>query len=322
MNKKKHSKIIIIGSGPAGYTAAIYAARANLKPILVTGINQGGQLILTNEIENWPGNYTDTSGQELMNKMYKHVLKFDTEVITDYIYKVNFQKKPFLLIGEKYEYTGDSVIIATGSSPKSLGLDSEKKFQNKGVSTCATCDGFFYRNKDVAVVGGGNTALEESLYLSNIAGKVYLIHRRNYFSAEKILINRLTKKVKEKKIFIYKQHVLKEIIGNTKKVEAIKISNNQNDKIIKLSGVFIAIGHTPNTKIFDNQLEIINGGYIKIKNNSKKGYTTATSIAGIFAAGDVMDHTYRQAITSAATGCMAALDAEYYLDSINNKIKK
>lgn len=321
MNKKKYSKVLIIGSGPAGYTAAIYAARANLKPILITGINQGGQLILTNEIENWPGNYTDTSGQELMNKMYQHVLKFDTEVIYDYICKVNFQKKPFLLIGEKYEYIGDTVIIATGSSPRSLGLDSEKKFQNKGVSTCATCDGFFYRGKDVAVIGGGNTALEESLYLSNIAAKVYLIHRKNYFSAEKILIKRLIKKVKEKKIVLYKQHILKEIIGD-KKVKAVKISNNQDDKIIKLSGVFIAIGHIPNTKIFDNQIEIINGGYIKVKNNNIKGSITETSISGIFAAGDVMDYIYRQAITSAATGCMAALDAEYYLDSIISKTKK
>lgn len=315
MNNKKHNKIIILGSGPAGYTAAIYAARANLQPTLITGIEQGGQLISTNEIENWPGDHDHLSGISLMNRMHKHALKFDTKIIEDYIIKVRFQKKPFLLIGEKKEYQADAIIIATGSSARYLGLNSEQQFKGKGVSSCATCDGYFYRNKKVAVIGGGNTALEEAIYLSNIASEVHLIHRREFFRAEKILINRLMQKVTTNNIILHKNYVLKNIIGDEKGVKAIEIFNNKS-KIINLSGVFIAIGHIPNTKIFQNQIDMINGGYIKVKNQGKRGYVTATNVPGIFAAGDVMDNIYRQAITSASTGCMAALDAEYYLDNV------
>lgn len=316
--KRKHNKLLILGSGPAGYTASVYAARANLKPTLITGIEQGGQLINTNEIENWPGDYKTISGNNLMNRMQKHALKFNTKIITDNIYKTQFQQKPFLLIGENYEYTAEAIIIATGSSARYLGLESEKEFKGKGVSACATCDGYFYINKNVAVVGGGNTALEEALYLSNIVNEVNLIHRKKTFRAEKILIDRLMKKVNTKKIILHTNYVVKDIIGNNSGVTNIKLYSicGSKNKTISVTGVFIAIGHTPNTAIFENQLELEHGGYIKIKKSGLRGSNTATSIPGIFAAGDVMDNIYRQAITSSATGCMAALDVEYYFDNL------
>ncbi|QCI17134.1 thioredoxin-disulfide reductase [Buchnera aphidicola (Aphis helianthi)] len=314
----KHNKIIILGSGPAGYTAAIYAARANLHPILITGDNKGGQLMNTNEIENWPGDKNQITGSELMNRMYEHAIKYQTEIISDKIISVEFSKKPFVLLGEKYKYTANSVIIATGSNPRYLGLNSEKKFKGKGVSTCAICDGFFYKDKEVAVVGGGNTAIEETLYLSNFTKKIHLIHRRNQFKAEKILINRLLELVKNNKVKLYLKYTIKEILGNKLGVTHLIINNMSlkkdfQEKII-VSGLFIAIGHTPNTDIFINKLEI-EDGYIKIKQN-KHGNYTQTSIPGIFAAGDVTDHVYKQAITSAASGCMAAIDSERYLNSI------
>ncbi|XRX42835.1 MAG: thioredoxin-disulfide reductase [Buchnera aphidicola (Eriosoma harunire)] len=318
MNQQQliNAKLIIIGSGPAGCTAAIYAARANLSPVLITGNNRGGQLINTNEIENWPGHIEKISGLTLMNEMYKHVLKFKTNIISDHIVKVDLSNKTLKLYGYQYEYHSSSLIIATGSTAKHLGLDSETKYIGKGVSTCATCDGFFYKNKNVAVVGGGNTAIEEVLYLSNIVSTVYLIHRRNTFNAEKILINRLERKIKTKKIVILKNYIVIDIIGNNQSVNTICIKNHKNEiKKIPVSGVFIAIGHSPNSNIFFDQLKT-KDGYITVKHHSHKNFTQ-TSIPGVFAAGDVIDHTYRQAITASATGCMAALDAESYLDSIS-----
>ncbi|QCI18855.1 thioredoxin-disulfide reductase [Buchnera aphidicola] len=318
MNIVKHNKVIILGSGPAGYTAAIYTARANLNPVLITGDNKGGQLMNTNEIENWPGDKNRITGLELMDRMYEHAIKYQTQIISDKIISVEFNKKPFLLLGEKNTYTADSVIIATGSNPRQLGLKSEKKFQGKGVSTCAICDGFFYKNKDVAVVGGGNTAIEETLYLSNFVKKINLIHRKEHFKAEKILVNRLLKLVKNKKVILHCNHYIKEILGNESGVTNLLIkdvnSSKKNIKKIIVSGLFVAIGHIPNTNIFINQLEIENG-YIKIK-HEKHGNYTQTSIPGIFAAGDVTDHVYKQAITSSASGCMAAIDCERYLNSI------
>lgn len=316
---KKYNKLLILGSGPAGYTAAIYSARANLNPTLITGVNQGGQLITTNEIENWPGDYKILNGSSLMNRMKKHSLKFNTDIIVDNIYETNLKNKPFLLIGEKFEYFADAIIIATGSSARYLGLTSESKFIGKGVSACATCDGYFYINKKVAVVGGGNTALEEALYLSNIVSEVHLIHRRKIFRAEKILIDRIMKKVNKGNITLHLDYVVKEIVGSTESgVNAVNLEKTftKKNKNLNISGIFIAIGHIPNTKIFKNQLELKNGGYIKVKNSGFRGSNSQTSIKGVFAAGDVMDHIYRQAITSAATGCIAALDAEYYLDNL------
>ncbi|CAL4323007.1 Thioredoxin reductase [Buchnera aphidicola (Protaphis terricola)] len=316
---KKHSKIIIIGSGPAGYTSAIYTARANLSPILITGYNKGGQLMNTNEIENWPGDINQITGPNLMDRMYKHAIKYKTEIIFDTIISVNFNKKPFFLLGEKYEYTADAVIIATGSSPRYLGINSEEKFKGKGVSTCAICDGFFYKNKEVAVVGGGNTAIEETLYLSNFVNKVHLIHRKNNFKAEKILINRLFKLVKTKKVILYLNYIIQEIIGDKFGITHLIINSvnsiEKKQKKIITSGLFVAIGHIPNTNIFINKLEMENG-YIKIK-KEKHGNYTQTSIPGVFAAGDVTDHIYRQAITSSSSGCMAAIDSERYLNSLN-----
>jgi thioredoxin reductase (NADPH) len=317
MNEKKiiRNKIIILGSGPAGYTAAIYACRANLKPILITGITPGGQLTTTNEIENWPGDSNKLSGLELMNRMDRHAKKFNTKVIFDVIQKVEFNNRPFILFGEENKYITDSVIIATGAYAKYLGLDAEKKYLGKGVSSCATCDGMLYKNKEVAVIGGGNTAIEESLYLSNIASKIHLIHRKNTFKAEKILIHRLNKKILSKKIIFYSNSTLKNIFGNKDCINEIQIQN-QNKKYlnIKISGLFIAIGHNPNTEIFNSQIKMKNG-YIEIQkilqNNS-----TQTNIPGVFAAGDAVDSHYRQAITAAATGCMAALDAAKYLENI------
>lgn len=313
----KHCRLIILGSGPAGYTAAIYAARANLHPVLITGMQEGGQLTTTTEIENWPSASIDLTGPELMVKMREHAERFETEIIFDQIDRVDFSHKPFKLYGGETEYSCDALIIATGASAQYLGLPSEEAFKGKGVSACATCDGFFYRNQKVAVVGGGNTAVEEALYLANIASEVHLIHRRDEFRAEKILINRLKEKVAEGKIILHTHQVLDEVLGNEMGVTGVRIRSTKDEsqtQQLDVLGAFIAIGHKPNTAIFGDQLELDNG-YIKVKSGIK-GNATQTSIEGIFAAGDVMDHNYRQAITSAGTGCMAALDAEHFLDNL------
>lgn len=311
----KHAKLLILGSGPAGYTAAVYAARANLKPVLVTGMQQGGQLTTTSEIENWPGEFGEITGSELMHKMQQHAEKFETEIIFDHIQSVDLSQRPFTLKGDFNTFTCDALIIATGASAKYLGLPSEDAYKGRGVSACATCDGFFYRNKPVAVIGGGNTAVEEALYLSNVASVVHLIHRRDNFRAEKILIDRLMKKVEEGKIILHTHRVLEEVLGDQHGVTGIRIKSteNSNEESLTLDGVFIAIGHSPNTAMFAEQLEL-NNGYIVVK-SGLEGNATATSVPGVFAAGDVMDHNYRQAITSAGTGCMAALDAERFLES-------
>lgn len=310
----KHAKLLILGSGPAGYTAAVYAARANLNPVLVTGMQQGGQLTTTSEIENWPGEFGEITGTDLMNKMQKHAEKFNTEIIFDHIHSVDFSRRPFTLKGDFNTFTCDALIIATGASAKYLGLPSEEAYKGRGVSACATCDGFFYRNKPVAVIGGGNTAVEEALYLSNVASEVHLIHRRDSFRAEKILIDRLMKKVEEGKIILHTHRVLDEVLGDANGVTGVRIksSEDSSEETLTLDGVFVAIGHSPNTEMFKDQLEL-NNGYIVVK-SGLEGNATATSVAGVFAAGDVMDHNYRQAITSAGTGCMAALDAERFLE--------
>ncbi|MDG6338938.1 thioredoxin-disulfide reductase [Glaesserella parasuis] len=310
----KHAKLLILGSGPAGYTAAVYAARANLNPVLVTGMQQGGQLTTTTEIENWPGEFGDITGSELMNKMQKHAEKFNTEIIFDHINSVDLSQRPFTLKGDFNTFTCDALIIATGASAKYLGLPSEEAYKGRGVSACATCDGFFYRNKPVAVIGGGNTAVEEALYLSNVASVVHLVHRRDTFRSEKILIDRLMKKVEEGKVILHTHSVLDEVLGDNMGVTGVRLKCTQtgNEEQITLDGVFVAIGHSPNTEIFKDQLEL-NNGYIVVK-SGLDGNATATSVAGVFAAGDVMDHNYRQAITSAGTGCMAALDAERFLE--------
>lgn len=315
MSEIKHSKLLILGSGPAGYTATIYAARANLKPVLVTGLQQGGQLTTTTEIENWPGDFGDTTGPELMQRMLQHAEKFDTEIIFDHINRVDLSSRPFKLYGDMQTFSCDALIIATGASARYLGLPSEEAYKGRGVSACATCDGFFYRNKPVAVVGGGNTAVEEALYLANIASEVHLIHRRDSFRAEKILLDRLNKKVEEGKIVLHTHRTLDEVLGDDMGVTGLRLKDTQSEACeeIKLEGAFIAIGHAPNTDIFAGQLEL-NNGYIVVK-SGLNGNATATSVEGVFAAGDVMDHNYRQAITSAGTGCMAALDAERYLDA-------
>ena len=306
-------KLIILGSGPAGYTSAIYAARANLEPTLITGLEVGGQLTTTTEVENWPGDYEDLQGPDLMIRMKKHAEKYNVKIINDHIKKVNFAKSPLLLEGERNSYTAKSLIIATGASAKYLGLESEKNFLGKGVSACATCDGFFYKDQEVAVIGGGNTAVEEALYLSNICSKVHLVHRRDEFRAEKILQDRMFNKVKEGKISLVLNSNLKEVLGD-QVVDSIKIVNNDGEEsVIKVEGVFIAIGHKPNTDIFQDQLDM-QDGYIITKSGFDHG-ATSTSVPGVFAAGDVADYTYRQAITSAGFGCMAALDAEKYLSS-------
>ncbi|WP_439327710.1 thioredoxin-disulfide reductase [Lonepinella sp. BR2357] len=316
MSDIKHSKLLILGSGPAGYTAAIYAARANLKPVLVTGLQQGGQLTTTTEIENWPGDFGDTTGPELMQRMLQHAEKFDTEIVFDHIGKVDLSSRPFKLYGDVQTFSCDALIIATGASARYLGLPSEDAFKGRGVSACATCDGFFYRNKPVAVIGGGNTAVEEALYLANIASEVHLIHRRDSFRAEKILIDRLYKKVEEGKIILQTHRTLDEVLGDNMGVTSVRLKDTQSDNTeeLKVDGVFVAIGHAPNTDIFQGQLEL-NNGYIVVK-SGLDGNATATSVEGVFAAGDVMDHNYRQAITSAGTGCMAALDAERFLDAL------
>ncbi|SIN83123.1 thioredoxin reductase (NADPH) [Sulfurivirga caldicuralii] len=312
----QHRKLIILGSGPAGYTAAIYAARANLKPTIITGMQQGGQLMTTTDVDNWPGEPEGVQGPELMERMRKHAEKYGTEMIFDHIKAADLSQRPFKLTGDAGEYTCDALIIATGASAKYLGLPSEEKFKGKGVSACATCDGFFYRNQKVAVVGGGNTAVEEALYLANIASKVVLIHRRDTFRAEKILEDHLMQKVEEGKIELKLHKEVDEILGDDSGVTGVRIKDTRTGETeeIELMGVFIAIGHHPNTDIFAGQLEMDNG-YIKVK-SGLQGNATATSVPGVFAAGDVMDQHYKQAITSAGAGCMAALDAEKYLDNL------
>ena len=312
-----HHKLIILGSGPAGYTAAVYAARANLKPVVITGMEKGGQLTTTTEVDNWPGDIEGLQGPALMERMEKHAKRFGTEIIFDHIKQVDLQQRPFKLLSEQnVTYTADALILATGASAQYLGLPSEQKFMGRGVSACATCDGFFYKDQAVAVVGGGNTAVEEALYLANIAAKVTIIHRRDSFRAEKILIDKIKAKAANGNIEIIWDHVLEEVIGDSSGVTSLKLNGTKDGKLreLKVTGVFIAIGHKPNTTIFADQLEMKNG-YITVASGSN-GNATATSIPGVFAAGDVMDHVYRQAITSAGTGCMAALDAEKYLDSL------
>ncbi len=316
MSESKHCRLLILGSGPAGYTAAVYAARANLNPVLVTGMQQGGQLTTTTEVDNWPGDPEGVQGPELMERMLKHAERFDTEVIFDHIHTAVLGQKPFRLIGDQASYTCDALIIATGASAQYLGLDSEEAFKGKGVSACATCDGFFYRNQKVAVIGGGNTAVEEALYLSNIASEVVVVHRRDAFRSEKILSDQLTQKSIDGNVTLELDQVLEEVLGDDSGVTGMRIKSTKDgsSKDIDLMGVFIAIGHKPNTDLFIDQLDMANG-YLKVQGGST-GNATQTSIEGIYAAGDVSDHIYRQAITSAGTGCMAALDAERYLDAL------
>ena len=313
MSEARHSRLIILGSGPAGYSAAVYAARANLKPLLITGMQMGGQLTTTTDVDNWPGDVEGLQGPDLMERMRKHAERFETEIVFDHINQVDMQQRPFVLTGDQGEYTCDALIIATGASARYLGLPSEEAFMGKGVSACATCDGFFYRNQEVAVVGGGNTAVEEALYLANIAKKVILVHRRDTFRAEKILVDKLMAKVAEGKIELKLNANLDEVLGDATGVTGMRLALNAGGtEDIALAGVFIAIGHTPNTGLFEGQLNM-KDGYLLI-NSGTEGNATATSVAGVFAAGDVADHVYRQAITSAGAGCMAALDAERFLD--------
>lgn len=310
----RHAKLLILGSGPAGYSAAVYAARANLNPVLITGIAQGGQLMTTTDVDNWPADADGVQGPELMERFQKHAERFNTEIIFDHIHTAHLTEKPIRLAGDSGEYTCDALIIATGASAKYLGIPSEEKFSGKGVSACATCDGFFYRNQEVAVIGGGNTAVEEALYLANIASKVTLVHRRDKFKAEAIIVDKLMARVSEGKIVLETFSTLDEVLGDTTGVTGMRIKNvtDGSTKDIALQGVFIAIGHKPNTDIFEGQLTM-EGGYI-VTQMGRTGNATATSVPGVFAAGDVQDHIYRQAVTSAGTGCMAALDAERYLD--------
>ena len=312
----RHIRLLILGSGPAGYTAAVYAARANLKPVIITGIAQGGQLMTTTEVDNWPADADGVLGPDLMARFEKHATRFDTELVFDHIHTVHLQEKPMRLVGDSGEYICDALIIATGASAKYLGLPSEAAFSGKGVSACATCDGFFYKNQPVAVIGGGNTAVEEALYLANIASKVTLVHRRDKFKAEAIMIDKLMSRVAEGKIELALDSTLDEVLGDTSGVTGMRIRSVKDSatRDIGLQGVFIAIGHQPNTQIFEGQLDM-EGGYI-VTRGGRDGNATATSIAGVFAAGDVQDHIYRQAVTSAGTGCMAALDAERYLDAL------
>ncbi len=315
MAETKHARLMILGSGPAGYTAAVYAARANLNPVLITGIQQGGQLTTTTEVENWPGDPEGLTGPDLMVRMQKHAEKFDTNIIFDHIHTTDLSKRPFTLIGDSGTYTCDALIIATGASAKYLGMESEQAFMGKGVSACATCDGFFYRNQKVAVIGGGNTAVEEALYLSNIASEVHVIHRRDSFRSEKILADRLLEKAKNGNVVLHLNKTLDEVVGDDMGVTGVRIKDTQSGDVEQLDvmGLFVAIGHQPNTGIFEGQLEM-KDGYIKIQ-SGLEGNATQTSVPGVFAAGDVCDHIYRQAITSAGTGCMAALDAERFLDA-------
>ncbi|MHA7228968.1 thioredoxin-disulfide reductase [Vibrio campbellii] len=319
MSDVKHCKLLILGSGPAGYTAAVYAARANLNPVLVTGMQQGGQLTTTTEVENWPGDAEGLTGPGLMERMKEHAERFETEIVFDHINEVELSQRPFRLKGDSGEYTCDALIISTGASAKYLGLESEEAFKGRGVSACATCDGFFYRNQKVAVVGGGNTAVEEALYLSNIASEVHLIHRRDSFRAEKILVKRLMDKVENGNIVLHTDRTLDEVLGDDMGVTGVRIKdvNSGATEDLAVMGAFIAIGHQPNTQIFEGQVDM-KDGYIIVQ-SGLEGNATQTSIEGVFAAGDVMDHNYRQAITSAGTGCMAALDAERFLDALTDK---
>ncbi len=312
----KHSSLLILGSGPAGYTAAVYAARANLKPVLITGLAQGGQLTTTTDVDNWPADAMGVQGPELMERFQKHAERFQTEIIFDHIHTARLTEQPLTLIGDQSTYTCDALIIATGASAQYLGLPSEEAFMGRGVSACATCDGFFYKGQDVAVIGGGNTAVEEALYLSNIARNVTVVHRRDQFRSEKILIDKLMEKVRNGNIKLALNHVLDEVLGDQSGVTGMRIRSTQDSstQTIDLQGVFIAIGHKPNTDIFSGQLDMENG-YL-VTRSGRQGNATATNIPGIFAAGDVQDHIYRQAVTSAASGCMAALDAEKYLDDL------
>jgi thioredoxin reductase (NADPH) len=316
MTTPKHAKVLILGSGPAGYSAAVYAARANLNPVLITGVEQGGQLMTTTDVENWPGDPLGVQGPELMQRLLQHAERFNTEIIFDHIHTTHLNEKPLRLVGDSGTYTCDALIIATGASAQYLGLPSEEAFMGRGVSACATCDGFFYRGKEVAVIGGGNTAVEEALYLANIASKVTVIHRRDKFRAEPILIDRLLHKVTEGKVEIKWNHTLEEVTGDNSGVTGLKIKSTVDNSItdVNVHGLFVAIGHKPNTGIFAGQLDMENG-YIITKAGTQ-GNATATSVPGVFAAGDVQDHNYRQAITSAGTGCMAALDAQRYLESL------
>jgi thioredoxin reductase (NADPH) len=311
----RHAKLLILGSGPAGYTAAVYAARANLKPVLITGLAQGGQLMTTTDVDNWPADAGGVQGPELMERFMKHAERFETELVFDHIHSVKLGERPFVLSGDSATYTCDALIIATGASAKYLGLPSEEKFMGKGVSACATCDGFFYKGQDVAVVGGGNTAVEEALYLSNIARRVTVVHRRDKFRAEKIMIDKLMKKSRDGNVSIAWDSVLDTVNGDASGVTGVTLKDVKTGaaRQLDVKGLFIAIGHTPNTQLFEGQLDM-KGGYI-VTRSGGEGNATATSVAGVFAAGDVQDHVYRQAVTSAATGCMAALDAEKYLDA-------
>jgi len=316
MSDIKHCRLLILGSGPAGYSAAVYAARANLNPVLVTGMEQGGQLMTTTDVDNWPGDNEGVQGPDLMARMQSHAERFDTELVFDYISEVDFSERPFVLKGDSQHYSCDALIIATGASAQYLGMPSEEAFKGKGVSACATCDGFFYRNQKVAVIGGGNTAVEEALYLSNIASEVILVHRRNALRAEKILQDKLFDKAENGNVTIEWDHTLDEVLGDHSGVTGMRIESTKDGSTreVDIHGLFIAIGHKPNTAIFEGQLDMA-GGYIKVQSGTE-GNATATSVPGVFAAGDVMDHVYRQAITSAGSGCMAALDAEKYLDTL------
>ena len=315
MSDIKHCRVLIVGSGPAGYSAAVYAARANLNPVMVSGLEQGGQLMTTTDVDNWPGDHDGLQGPDLMERMKDHVLRFNTEIINDHITKVDFSKRPFTLKGGETTYTADAVIISTGATAQYLGLDSEDAYKGRGVSACATCDGFFYRGQKVAVIGGGNTAVEEALYLSNIADHVTVVHRRDKFRSEKILSDQLMEKAKNGNVTIEWNHNLEEVLGDDMGVTGLKLRGNDgSSKELDVHGVFIAIGHTPNTGIFEGQIEI-NNGYIKVQ-AGLEGNATQTSVEGVFAAGDVADHIYRQAVTSAGSGCMAALDAERFLDNL------
>ena len=316
MSNVRHERLIILGSGPAGYTAAVYAARANLKPLLITGMQMGGQLTTTTDVDNWPGDDAGVQGPELMERMRRHAERFETEVLYDHINEVTLGERPFLLKGDNGSYSCDALIIATGASAQYLGLPSEQQFMGQGVSACATCDGFFYRNQEVVVVGGGNTAVEEALYLSNIASKVTLVHRRDSLRAEKILQDKLFDKVENGNMAVEWHHTLDEVLGDNSGVTGVRLRHVESGATKELSsmGVFIAIGHRPNTSLFEGQLDM-QGGYLKVQ-SGLEGNATQTSIPGVYACGDVMDHVYRQAITSAGTGCMAALDAERYLDGL------
>jgi thioredoxin reductase (NADPH) len=314
----RHARLLILGSGPAGYSAAVYAARANLNPVLITGIAQGGQLMTTTDVDNWPADADGVQGPELMERFQKHAARFGTEIVFDHIHTARLREKPIALLGDQATYTCDALILATGASAKYLGLPSEQKFMGKGVSACATCDGFFYKNHDVAVIGGGNTAVEEALYLSNIAKTVTVVHRRDRFRAEKILANRLLDKARTGNVRVEWNHTLDEVLGDKSGVTGIRIkaADGSSTKELAVKGLFVAIGHTPNTQIFEGQLEMENGYIVTL--GGRKGNATATSVAGVFAAGDVQDHVYRQAVTSAGSGCMAALDAEKYLDDVGH----